>query len=119
MLVALALATSPVGAVSKNVILRLQAAVREKYVDPGDAMGRYTVFVYRDKAYATTRGVVKGVETVAVWEYVPDQWHCVFDYPMSESTSPQVTQRYRAYGFTAKMQNKMLSSPKPFPGAQP
>lgn len=109
------IAPPPAGALSKSVILRLRAAARAQYPDAGDVMRRYSVMVYRGKAYATTRGTVKGVETVAVWEYVPDAWHCIFDYPKTESASPQVTQRYRAYGFTARQQNAVLAKPKPFP----
>lgn len=113
--VAWALTAAPGHGVSKTVIYRLKAAARAKYSDPGDVMNRYTVYVYGGKEYATTRGVVKGVETVAVWEYVPNEWHCVFDYPKSEANSPEVVQRYRGYGFTARMQNKMLAHPRPFP----
>lgn len=111
--------TRPGHGVSKTVIYRLQAAARAHYADAGDLMDRYTVYVYGGKEYATTRGLVKGVETVAVWEYVPDEWHCVFDYPLADARSSEVTQRYRAYGFTARMQNKMLASPKYFPGMRP
>lgn len=118
-LLACALMTRPGHGVSKTVIYRLQAAARAQYPDAGDVMDRYTMYVYGGKEYATTRGVVKGVETVAVWEYVPNEWHRVFDYPITEARSPDVTQRYRSYGFTARMQNKMLARPKYFPGMHP
>jgi hypothetical protein len=105
----------PAHAISKSVILRLEAATRVQYPNPGDNMNVYTIYVYRGKAYATTRGQVKGVATIAVWEYVPNQWHCVFDYPLSDAHTHEVTMRYRNYGFNRTQQNRVLAAPRPFP----
>lgn len=105
----------PARALSQTVILRLRAAAQSQYADPGDRMNTYCVYVYRGKAYATTRGLVKGVATIAVWEYVPDQWHRIFDFPASDAHAPEVTQRWRSYGFNAAQEKRLLASPRAFP----
>jgi hypothetical protein len=102
-------------ALSHDVILRLHAAAHAQYADSGGVMDRYNVMIFRGKAYATTRGTVNAVATVAVWEYVPPEWHRVFDYPLTEANSAEVTQHYRSYGFTSIMQKRLLGAAHPFP----
>lgn len=113
--VGLMLILSPVQALSKTVILRLKAAARAQYDGPGDSMDRYHVMLYGGKAYGTTRGTVAGMSTIAVWEYVPPEWHRIFDYPLSDASSPDVAERYRSYGFSAAQQKRLLSQARPFP----
>lgn len=96
-------------AISNSVVTRLQIAAQAQYSDPTDRMTRYNIVVYRGKAYATTRGTVKGIQTIGVWEYVPTEWHLIFDYPIAEAHTPQISRRFRAYGFSAALQNRLLS----------
>jgi hypothetical protein len=101
-------------AISKKVIYRLHAAASEHYKTPS-TMNGYSLMVYRGKAYAATRGTVDNHETVAIWEYVPEEWHLVFEHPLEARDDEAVKARYEGYGFTAHMQQKLLKNFKPFP----
>lgn len=112
--VLLILVPRPGEALSRKVILQLKKTAATRY--PQGRMEAYTVMTVKGKAYASTRGPVAAVPTVAVWELDGGIWQWVFDHPARPTDRKAVNLQYRNYGFTWKQQARLQKNWKKFPG---
>jgi len=104
---------APADAISKTAVRQLGAAATSRY-QPDGGMPWYTVLVIKGKAFASTRGEVRGMPWIALWEYNGGQWQFVYEHPAAPENPAEVTVWYRNYGFSTWQIQRLQKNWKKF-----